>query len=135
MDFGYHNSVRCMMLMYQSIHTNLRYSHQTAIESIAKCLSHLDAQTDKQKFLELNNASFMLPKKFEFQPFRGDEVSRLFFTQIWGTFILLFYFSFHFEIPFCGCASISHIGLINQFQKQDNVFVCVSPTWILWWII
>ncbi|KAL5014667.1 hypothetical protein ScPMuIL_008937 [Solemya velum] len=77
MDFGYHNSVRCMMLMYQSIHTNLRYSHQTAIESIAKCLSHLDAQTDKQKFLELNNASFMLPKKFEFQPFRGDEVRQI----------------------------------------------------------
>jgi hypothetical protein len=36
----------------------------------------LDAQLDKQRFIELHNAAFMLPKKFEFQPYRGDEVRR-----------------------------------------------------------
>ena len=74
MDFGYHNSVGQTMMMYLSIHEHLKQTYQSAIESINKNVSDLDSRVDKQKFMELNNSVFMLPKKFEFQPFKGDEV-------------------------------------------------------------
>lgn len=77
MDFGYHNSVRCTMMMYQSCHKNISKTHQNAIEVINKCVNDLDSQTDKQRFIELYNAAFMLPKKFDFQPCKGDEVTIL----------------------------------------------------------
>lgn len=77
MDFGYHNSVGRTMMMYLSVHEQLKQTHQSAIESINKNISDLDSRADKQKFMELNNQMFMLPKKFEFQPFKGDEVSAL----------------------------------------------------------
>ncbi|XP_041347523.1 SLIT-ROBO Rho GTPase-activating protein 1-like isoform X3 [Gigantopelta aegis] len=73
MDFGYHNSVGQTMMMYLSIHEHLKQTYQSAIESINKNVSDLDSRVDKQKFMELNNSVFMLPKKFEFQPFKGDE--------------------------------------------------------------
>ncbi|XP_071121830.1 SLIT-ROBO Rho GTPase-activating protein 3-like isoform X3 [Mytilus edulis] len=77
MDFGYHNSVRCSMLVYQSCHKNLAKGHNNACEVVNKCVGDLDAQSDKQRFIELYNSAFMLPKKFEFQPYRGDEVQQV----------------------------------------------------------
>ena len=74
MDFGYHNSIRGTVMIYQSAHCNLRNSHHMAFEQLNDVISKMDPQTDKQKFLELNNQAFMLPKKFEFQSCRGDEV-------------------------------------------------------------
>jgi len=52
----------------------MRNSHMTAIEQLNDVISRMDPQTDKQKFLEIYNQAFMLPKKFEFQSCRGDEV-------------------------------------------------------------
>ena len=74
MDFGYHNSVGRGMMMHLSVHERLKQAHQSAIDSLNKCITDLDSRADKQKFMELNNQVFMLPKKFEFQPFKGDEV-------------------------------------------------------------
>lgn len=74
MDFGFHNSIRGTVMMYQTAHCNMRNSHMTAIEQLNDVISRMDPQTDKQRFLEINNQAFMLPKKFEFQPCRGDEV-------------------------------------------------------------
>lgn len=74
MDFGYHNSVKNSMLMYQNLHKNLSRCHQQSMDIVQRCVAELDAQADKQRFIELQNAAFMLPKKFEFQPCRGDEV-------------------------------------------------------------
>ena len=61
-------------MIYQSAHCNLRNSHHMAFDQLNDVISKMDPQTDKQKFLELNNQAFMLPKKFEFQSCRGDEV-------------------------------------------------------------
>jgi hypothetical protein len=74
MDFGYHNSIRGTVMIYQTAHCNMRNSHTAAIDSLNDVISQLDPLTDKQRFLELNNQAFMLPKKFEFQSCRGDEV-------------------------------------------------------------
>ncbi|XP_050413172.1 SLIT-ROBO Rho GTPase-activating protein 1 isoform X1 [Patella vulgata] len=77
MDFGYHNSCGRTMMMYLSVHEHLKQTHISAIDSLNKCISDLDSRADKQKFMELNNSVFMLPKKFEFQPFKGDEVRQI----------------------------------------------------------
>ncbi|XP_025107166.1 SLIT-ROBO Rho GTPase-activating protein 3-like isoform X1 [Pomacea canaliculata] len=77
MDFGYHNSVGRAMMMYLSIHEHLRNEHQKFVDSLNKCITDLDSRADKQKFMELNNQVFMLPKKFEFQPFKGDEIRQI----------------------------------------------------------
>ena len=69
------------MMMYLSVHDHLHNEHQSFIESLNKCIADLDSRSDKQKFMELNNAVFMLPKKFEFQPFKGDEASRCSFSD------------------------------------------------------
>jgi len=74
MDFGYHNSIRGTVMIYQTAHCNMRNSHTSAVDMLNDVISSMDPQNDKQKFLELNNQAFMLPKKFEFQPYRGDEV-------------------------------------------------------------
>nr|XP_011416165.2 SLIT-ROBO Rho GTPase-activating protein 1 isoform X6 [Crassostrea gigas] len=81
MDFGYHNSVRCTMMMYQSCHKNISKTHQNAIEVIQKCVGDLDAQSDKQRFIELYNSAFMLPKKFDFQSSKGDEPTAVIFCE------------------------------------------------------
>ncbi|KAL4227144.1 SLIT-ROBO Rho GTPase-activating protein 1 [Mactra antiquata] len=77
MDFGYHNSIRGTVMIYQTAHCNMRNSHNDAIDLLNDIISQMDPQTDKQRFLELNNQAFMLPKKFEFQSYRGDEVRQI----------------------------------------------------------
>ncbi|XP_076448200.1 SLIT-ROBO Rho GTPase-activating protein 1-like isoform X3 [Babylonia areolata] len=77
MDFGYHNSVGRAMMMYLSVHEHLRNEHLKYMESLNKCITDLDSRADKQKFMEMNNQVFMLPKKFEFQPFKGDEIRQI----------------------------------------------------------
>ncbi|KAL3852225.1 hypothetical protein ACJMK2_015896 [Sinanodonta woodiana] len=77
MDFGYHNSIRGTIMIYQSAHCNLRNSHQYAFDQLNNLISKMDPLTDKQKFLELYNQAFMLPKKFEFQPCRKDEIRQI----------------------------------------------------------
>ena len=37
----------------------------------------LDSRLDKQRFFESNNATFMIPKKFEYNPVRRDESESL----------------------------------------------------------
>ncbi|XP_059167757.1 SLIT-ROBO Rho GTPase-activating protein 1-like isoform X4 [Physella acuta] len=77
MDFGYHNSVGRSMMMYLGIHEHQKNTHAKSIDMLNACITDLDSRADKQKFMELNNVYFMLPKKFEFQPFKGDEVCQI----------------------------------------------------------
>ncbi|XP_035828526.1 SLIT-ROBO Rho GTPase-activating protein 1 [Aplysia californica] len=77
MDFGYHNSVGRSMMMYLGIHEHQRNAHSKFVDSLNKCITDLDSRADKQKFMERNNVVFMLPKKFEFQSFKGDEVCQI----------------------------------------------------------
>ncbi|CAG5119867.1 unnamed protein product [Candidula unifasciata] len=77
MDFGYHHSVGRVMMMYLGIHEHQKMTHVKSIEQLNKCITDLDSRADKQKFMELNNIYFMLPKKFDYQPFKGDEVCQI----------------------------------------------------------
>ncbi|XP_050711078.1 SLIT-ROBO Rho GTPase-activating protein 1-like isoform X3 [Eriocheir sinensis] len=73
MDFGFHSSIARALLTHVSGQECLRRSLQSGIDDINKTINNLDSRLDKQRFLEFNNAAFMLPKKFEFQGHKGDE--------------------------------------------------------------
>ena len=74
MDFGFHQSLYRAMMMHSSGLDQVRRSLQVDIDSVGKALSGLDSRLDKQRFFEYNNAAFMIPKKFEYNPVRRDEV-------------------------------------------------------------
>jgi SLIT-ROBO Rho GTPase activating protein len=53
----------------------LHKSRQKCVDGMNQCISNLDPRTDKQAFIESNSTTFNLPRKFEFFPHRGDDVS------------------------------------------------------------
>ncbi|XP_071548706.1 SLIT-ROBO Rho GTPase-activating protein 1-like isoform X4 [Panulirus ornatus] len=73
MDFGFHSSIARALLTHVSGQECVRRSLQNGIDDVNKSINNLDSRLDKQRFLEYNNAAFMLPKKFEFQGHKGDE--------------------------------------------------------------
>ncbi|KAK8383022.1 hypothetical protein O3P69_011505 [Scylla paramamosain] len=77
MDFGFHSSIARALKTHVSGQECMRRSLQGGIDDINKTISNLDSRLDKQRFLEFNNAAFMLPKKFEFQGHKGDEVNQV----------------------------------------------------------
>lgn len=74
MDFGFHNCIARALLMHCSAEEGRQRSLQSGAEQLAACVGALDSRADKQRFLESHHAAFMIPKKFEFQGQRGDEV-------------------------------------------------------------
>lgn len=76
MDFGFHNCMARAFLTYTSAEEVLKTALQQDIDAVHKCVSSLDSRLDKQRFLEFNNSAFMIPKKFEFQGHKGDEVRK-----------------------------------------------------------
>ena len=73
-DCGYHNSVERALMMHISAADNVIQSRQASVKHLRHCVDSLDQRVDKQRFLELFNQAFALPKKFDFQPHKGDEV-------------------------------------------------------------
>ena len=68
-------------MMHSSGLDQVRRSLQVDIDSVGKALSGLDSRLDKQRFFEYNNAAFMIPKKFEYNPVRRDEVKKMVFKN------------------------------------------------------
>ena len=65
------------MLSHVSAEDNIIQSRQGCVTLLNKRINDLDQASDKQRFLELYNQAFSLPKKFEFQAHKGDEVWEL----------------------------------------------------------
>jgi len=61
-------------MMHSTGQDQIRRSLQSDIDGLAKALSGLDSRLDKQRFVENNNAAFMIPKKFEFNSVSRNEV-------------------------------------------------------------
>ena len=75
MDFGFHQSLTRAVMSHSSGIEQVKRSLQTQIDQLGKSLAAIDSRLDKQKFIESNNITFMIPKKFEYSPVRRDEVS------------------------------------------------------------
>jgi SLIT-ROBO Rho GTPase activating protein len=74
MDFGFHQSLHRAIMMHSTGQDQIRRSLQNDIDGLTKALSGLDSRLDKQRFVENNNAAFMIPKKFEFNSVSRNEV-------------------------------------------------------------
>ncbi|XP_064633392.1 SLIT-ROBO Rho GTPase-activating protein 1-like isoform X4 [Lineus longissimus] len=77
MDVGYHNSVSRAMMMHNSIDQNIVKSREAIVELMDKSICDINARNDKQNYIDNNSHVFSLPKKFEFQPHRDDEIVQI----------------------------------------------------------
>ncbi|XP_037069231.1 SLIT-ROBO Rho GTPase-activating protein 1-like [Pollicipes pollicipes] len=75
-DTGVHAALGRALLMATDAQEGTIDGLRQGVEALTRAVSALDARLDKQRFIEANNASFMLPKKFEFVPYKGDIMSR-----------------------------------------------------------
>lgn len=73
-DLGYHNSLARAMMMFISAEKNTLSSKDSCVGLMNKCVTELDQRSDKQLFLEVHNLAFSLPRNFDFQAHKGDEV-------------------------------------------------------------
>lgn len=79
--------------MHCSAEEGRQRSLQSGAEQLAAFVGALDSRADKQRFMESHHAAFMIPKKFEFQGQRGDEVRVEFvLLQTSLNFYILYFF-------------------------------------------
>lgn len=74
MDFGFHQCVTRALLLHMSLEEGRIRSSQLQSDQLNSSINSLDSRLDKQRFLESNHTAFVIPKKFEFQGLRSDEV-------------------------------------------------------------
>ncbi|XP_034237619.1 SLIT-ROBO Rho GTPase-activating protein 1-like isoform X2 [Thrips palmi] len=74
MDFGFHQCVTRALLLHMSLEEGRIRSSQLQSDQLNSCINSLDSRLDKQRFLESNHTAFVIPKKFEFQGLRSDEL-------------------------------------------------------------
>uniref|UniRef100_A0A674JIM0 SLIT-ROBO Rho GTPase-activating protein 2 n=1 Tax=Terrapene triunguis TaxID=2587831 RepID=A0A674JIM0_9SAUR len=76
-DLGYHASLNRALRTFLSAELNLEQSKHEGLDAIENAVENLDANSDKQRLMEMYNNVFCPPMKFEFQPHMGDMVSQL----------------------------------------------------------
>uniref|UniRef100_A0A8D2JH68 SLIT-ROBO Rho GTPase-activating protein 1 n=1 Tax=Varanus komodoensis TaxID=61221 RepID=A0A8D2JH68_VARKO len=76
-DLGYHASLGRALRTFLSAELNLEQSKHEGLDAIENAVENLDANSDKQRLMEMCNSVFCPPMKFEFQPHMGDMVSQL----------------------------------------------------------
>ncbi|XP_048352271.1 SLIT-ROBO Rho GTPase-activating protein 2 isoform X2 [Sphaerodactylus townsendi] len=76
-DLGYHASLGRALRTFLSAELNLEQSKHEGLDAIENAVENLDANSDKQRLMEMCNNVFCPPMKFEFQPHMGDMVSQL----------------------------------------------------------
>ncbi|NXU45548.1 SRGP2 protein, partial [Drymodes brunneopygia] len=76
-DLGYHASLNRALRTFLSAELNLEQSKHEGLDAIENAVENLDANSDKQRLMEMYNSVFCPPMKFEFQPHMGDMESQL----------------------------------------------------------
>ncbi|XP_038604607.1 SLIT-ROBO Rho GTPase-activating protein 2 isoform X2 [Tachyglossus aculeatus] len=76
-DLGYHASLNRALRTFLSAELNLEQSKHEGLDAIENAVENLDANSDKQRLMEMYNNVFCPPMKFEFQPHMGDMASQL----------------------------------------------------------
>ncbi|RLV86585.1 hypothetical protein DV515_00015899 [Chloebia gouldiae] len=71
-DLGYHASLNRALRTFLSAELNLEQSKHEGLDAIENAVENLDANSDKQRLMEMYNNVFCPPMKFEFQPHMGD---------------------------------------------------------------
>ncbi|XP_069489276.1 SLIT-ROBO Rho GTPase-activating protein 2 isoform X2 [Ambystoma mexicanum] len=76
-DLGYHASLNRALRTYLSAESKCEQSKHEGLECLEHAVDNLDANSDKQRLMEMSNNVFCPPMKFEFQPHMGDGSSQL----------------------------------------------------------
>jgi hypothetical protein len=74
-DIGYHQTMARAVRLHLSAGEHAVAAKQSGLKLLTKCLEDQSQRADKQRFLDTNSAPFTMPRKFEFQPHKDDEVS------------------------------------------------------------
>jgi SLIT-ROBO Rho GTPase activating protein len=77
MDFGFHTSVAKCIYMYLSAQENIKRSRQLTVDNMSRSIGDLDSNTDKKNYLDFFTNIFNIQRKFQFEPYKGDEVSQV----------------------------------------------------------
>lgn len=83
-DLGYHASLGRALRTFLSAELNLEQSKHEGLDAIENAVENLDANSDKQRLMEMCNSVFCPPMKFEFQPHMGDMVGLTLFVTIYN---------------------------------------------------
>ncbi|XP_058860833.1 SLIT-ROBO Rho GTPase-activating protein 2-like isoform X2 [Acipenser ruthenus] len=73
-DLGYHASLNRALRTYLSAEFNLAQSKHEGLETIDNAAENLEANSDKQRLMEMYNSVFCPPMRFDFQSHMGDTV-------------------------------------------------------------
>jgi SLIT-ROBO Rho GTPase activating protein len=77
MDYGYHVSLGQLEMASVAAEQYVCQTREASLQQLAMKAKELNQREDRQAFLQLYHKVFSLPKKFEFQPHKGDPVSNL----------------------------------------------------------
>jgi SLIT-ROBO Rho GTPase activating protein len=77
MDYGYHISLGQIMMYNVEMEEKVGRLEQEGLTLLTNKAKELNQITDRQAFLQQYHQIFSLPKKFEFQPHKGDNVSEV----------------------------------------------------------
>ncbi|NXS09173.1 SRGP2 protein, partial [Neodrepanis coruscans] len=105
-DLGYHASLNRALRTFLSAELNLEQSKHEGLDAIENAVENLDANSDKQRLMEMYNNVFCPPMKFEFQPHMGDMVS-----------LAAGYLPPLFSLAACSAQSLSPLLLAGQVKK------------------
>lgn len=112
-DLGYHASLNRALRTFLSAELNLEQSKHEGLDAIENAVENLDANSDKQRLMEMYNNVFCPPMKFEFQPHMGDMVS-------------LYSSSSSSSVNTCSFACLLPSSLIDRPTKRP-------PVWLYFW--
>ena len=76
MDLGYHQTMSRAIRLHLSASEHAISTKQSGVKILNKTLEDQSQRADKQRFLEQNSAPFTMPRKFDFQPHKDDEVCK-----------------------------------------------------------
>ena len=75
MDYGYHVSLGQVTMACIAAEEFVCQTRDVSLQNLASKAKELNQREDRQAFLQLYHKIFSLPRKFEFQPHKGDTVS------------------------------------------------------------
>lgn len=75
MDYGYHESLCRVLLTHSSAEAGILSSRRDQLDVLNHQIQAIDQRVDKQLFVDMNQPTFCVPRTFEFQAHRGDEVT------------------------------------------------------------
>lgn len=81
MDFGFHQCIKRSLFMHTTAEEGRIKSLQAGSDTLCSIINSMDSRHDKQRFLEFNHSSFMIPKKFEFQGQREEVFAPYFYSS------------------------------------------------------